>query len=441
MRAIQKCHRLSIIFFIKCIFLVIFFSKTVIADSNPISVQSLSLNDISYLWPVPKSADDVANLLNAATEIDGGAILSDEQFQQIISTAEKVAADSSSGMPKTIIFPNVTASDKKLKSRETWKVVGFRVDPSAPSTDPGVIKKFGSIPQIRLILQPITVSAKGDIEVYDFSLHLPFSYAHMDGSIFAPDKKKFSAIVFDLIELKKYLLQSSSPVSTDGPLQTHPGLTQNIKGFNDKVSSFLHKNLAQGNLNLISFMGLAPRPEPWVFFPMTLGINNQPKAQMLFVLDSKRPASPPINGKNTNVDGSIGVTTAPLFLRDAGSKLNEPAINGHASPLNSDIPDIIANPTLSNVLNTDCVSCHSETTRRFALNIVSGKKYAYSAPKIESLVLPVLLPKSIWNLRNFGWFSESPIDTSSPFISIRAANETYDALEYIKTNYSDINLK
>ena len=162
---------------------------------------------------------------------------------------------------------------------------------------------------------------------------------------------------------------------------------------------------------------------------------------MLFALDYNRPARPPINGANTNVDGTLGVSTAPLFLRGAASTLNNPAISGHASPLNSDIPDIIANPDLSSVLNTDCVSCHSETTRRFSLNISSGKKYAYPTPKIEDLVLPTLLPKNIWNLRNFGWFRESPIDAASPFISIRTANETYDALDYLKKNYQEVNVK
>src|SRR6185295_4375672 len=97
--------------------------------------------------------------------------------------------------------------------RSTWKIVGFRVDPSAPGTAPQLIAVFGSLPQIRLIAQPVTVDPKGNPRVHDYTAHLVFNYAAeirppaIPGGppVFVPDKAKFAEIVADIRDIKLFL--------------------------------------------------------------------------------------------------------------------------------------------------------------------------------------------------------------------------------------------
>ena len=50
---------------------------------------------------------------------------------------------------------------------------------SAPTQAPGghasIVGKFGSTPQLRLIVQPVTVDG-GQVKVHDFTAHLVYSY-------------------------------------------------------------------------------------------------------------------------------------------------------------------------------------------------------------------------------------------------------------------------
>lgn len=403
--------------------------QSVIAAPSELGIADLSANDVSYLWPVPTSATDVNKLLNATTVVGNTSIWPEASFNAVIDMAlNKVVAKGSSGVNKRIAF-NASA----LSQRETWKLVGFRVDPSAPSTSPVVISNFGSIPQIRLIMQPITFDSNG-ITVHDFTAHIPFNYTLNAKTPFEPNKAAFTEILNDLVALKSFLLQASTPVSTDGLLRVNPGLASDTPGFATKVEDFLAKHLDKGVVTVVAFMGLAPRPEPWVFFSTSL-MPRQTAAstpQILFLLDTRRPAGPPIGGPNMNLGDGVGVSTEVLFQPGAINKLTQPAIPDRHSPLLNEIPNIIANPDMSNVLNTDCVSCHSETTRRSILKIGNITGYQYSA---ISGVDPEMLPTTNWNVRNFGWFARDILTPAKPSISTRTSNETADVLKFIKAFY------
>lgn len=401
-------------------------------DNEELVSPTLSLTDISVLWPVPTSADEVNALLKATTKIAGGSILPEAAFEAVIDMAlNQVIAEDSFGNKKKIQF-----ASPALKNRDNWKVVGFRIDPSAPSTNKLSIKNIGSLPQIRLVLQPVTVSGSGRVTVHDFAMHLPFSFVLNSEAPFKPDKLLFTSIVNDLHHLKRFLLHSDPKVSTDGELRVHPGLSNNVSGFAEEVEAFLSRHLGRGELTLVAFMGLAPRPEPWVFFDMLLSPlqTKVSKSQILFLLDTRRPVGPPVRGSNTNLGPKIGVSTAILFKPGAERKLQDRVTAGQESPLVKDIPDIIANPLYSNAVNTGCVSCHSETTRRHILKIGPSNEYAYK-PEMKSKVQKQLLPTTVWNLRNFGWFAENVFKKPAEFISIRTANETVNALEFIHEHY------
>jgi len=425
-----KLNQRSFIYCIFCVTLSISAPiQSVIAAPAELGIADLSASDISYLWPVPTSATEVDKLLDATTVVGKTSIWPEESFNAVIDMAlNKVVAENSFGDKKRIAF-NTNA----LNQRETWKVVGFRVDPSAPSTNPVVISSFGSIPQIRLIMQPITMNTNRII-VHDFTAHLPFNYTLNAKMPFEPNKMAFTEILNDLVALKSFLLQASTAVSTDGLLRVNPGLASDVPNFAAKVEGFLAKHLDKGVVTTVAFMGLAPRPEPWVFFSTNLVSpkTTAPNSQILFMMDTSRPASPPIGGPNKNLGGGAGVSTAVLFQPGASNKLMQPAIPNRLSPLVNEIPNIIANPEMSNVLNTDCVSCHSETTRRSILDIDNVTGFQYSA---ISGVDPALLPTRAWNVRNFGWFTPDIMTPTRPTITMRTSNETADALKFIRTHY------
>ena len=402
------------------------------AAENELTIQDLSVTDISILWPTPTSEAEIDNLLNATTAVGNTTIWPEDSFEAVLdfATTNVVATDSFNGDHQ------ITIMNDALKQRETWKVVGIRVDPSAPSTDPAVIDSFGSIPQIRLIMQPVTFD-NGRVRVHDFTAHLPFNYVLNAAAPYQPDRDTFRDILNDVLELKKFLLQSPERISTDGVLRVNPGLSNNVTGFTEKIEAFLSKHLSPKRVPFVAFMGIpSPSPEPWMFFDMTLLPSVQTgagEAQILFFQDTRRIAGPPLpgpplNGSTSNL-GDAGVSTAVLFQ---GVDLTQPAIPGRASPLVNEIPNIIANPSYSNVLNTDCVSCHSETTRRHDLGIANITGFQYPN---DSGVQEDLLPTFRYNVRNFGWFQQSLLVDAKPHITWRTANESAAALQYVKENY------
>lgn len=383
----------------------------------------LSVNDISYLWPVPNTRAEVDML------IDGESVWPNPSFEAVLNMALGVRVKDGGGTTRKITFP----TSARFEDRTNWKLVGFRVDPSAPSTDPAWINRLGSIPQIRLIMQPVTVTSNGVI-VHDFTAHLAFNYVLNSTPPFEPDRAKFAAVLDDLLELKSFLLAANPPVSTEGELNVNPGLEQNVPGFSARVEDFLQKHLANLSPNIVSFMGVSsPKPEPWIFFAWDPNTPEPLGTVMLFPAITVREGSVTPVPKNSNLQPKppIGVSTAVLFRSEPN--LDGPAVPGKTEPLIKDIPDIIANPTKSNVFNTDCVSCHSETTRRKILNI-PPTKYQYELPEGIPGVKPSLLPITNYNVRNFGWYQ---LGISPPRLSVtmRTSNETADALEFIRKEY------
>jgi hypothetical protein len=134
-----------------------------------------------------------------------------------------------------------------------------------------------------------------------------------------------------------------------------------------------------------------------------------------------------------NIDVSKGASTAPLFPADAASKLDTPLFDGVPRPTHRDIPDIIANPQRATFFNTDCVSCHTESSRRKELNIqVADNEIRFVRPAGTSGVDESLLPQDEWNVRNFGWF---PLGGTVSTVTLRTANEAAESADYINREY------
>jgi hypothetical protein len=395
---------------------------------------ALDVQDISFLWPVPETKADVDSLIGATDDMGNGETLFPAAIMTtLLTTAETMGGSIPSGKQFMIQF-----TPAELREPSSWKVAGIRVDGSAPGSHQSSIANFGSRPQIRLILQPITVR-DNKAEVHDFAAHLVYDFILPDpngSQRGVPDRAKFKAIVRELAGIKAEL--QAAGVSTAGPLGVHPGFRHDRRALTERLRTLLRNHLPGGTVNTVAFMGVE-RPEPWMFFLMAKNAGGsfeavpvrsigQSKLQLLSFLGGTAIVPAP----TTSTFGSQGVSTTSLF--DAGQDLGQPvfptATDARIQSIRfQDIPAIIANPEISNVINTDCVSCHTETTRRAIRGIVSTSAFEYQLPERISGVDTAVLPTLIWNVRNFGWFKNAAT------VVRRTANEAAESVDYINKEY------
>ncbi len=421
-------------------------------DAAP-STKRLDVCDVSILWPAPKTAADVASLISVVEKLDGDSstIWPDAVFRKVLATAQGVTVTGSGiGVPVRQIKFRDQFQDlqETFETPVNWKIAGIRIDPSAPGCSSRIIQLFGSRPQIRLIVQPVTVDG-ARVTVHDVTAHLVFDFA--SGSEPAvlqglpprsiPDREKFKAILDDLAALK-----ADAGVSTGGALGVHPALRNDAPAFAEKVKGFLKKHLAAERLNAVAFMGL-DAPEPWIFFAMARqdGVFSHAShpslpprsAQMLSFRDGDHVTPRP---SNSTFGKGLGVSTAQLF--DLPLNLDAAALPGPIPPglpavAHRDVPDIIANPGLSHFFNTDCLSCHSESTRRQALGLHDAvSPFQFKRPTGISGVDGGVLARQRWNVRNFGWFPDflnggAVVES----VSMRTANEAAESAEFINREY------
>ena len=399
------------------------------------------VNDVSFLWPVARTKAEAEALIAMDEKLPNGEnVWSADLFTQVVTAAEKIETKASDERVVHIGFPDPAA----FKDAHTWKVVGIRVNPSALGITDDSIKQFGSLPGIRLIVQPVTLA--GDVaKPHDFAAHLAFMFLlpRPDGKRFPalPDETAFKEIVDDLTKIKALVEASHAPTAEEREMGVHPGFKL-VPDFGKRLRDFVFKHVSRQHLFAISFMGLE-RPEPWIFFPVrsqTDGTFLPGEGQML----TFRGGSPVFPAKAGEV------STALLFDKDDDDDAVKARLSDRAFPATTnpelkelkvgEVADRIANPKFHHTLNTDCVSCHTETTRRQDLKLpAAAAEIAYRRPDGISGVAKSVLPKDKWNVRNFGWglnfFEPDPSKKFAPTVSQRAANEAADSAQFINQHY------
>jgi hypothetical protein len=423
----------------------------------------LSADDVSWLFPTPTKAEDLASLISMAdltvpnpqdpTKRD--RVWSDAAFAQFLGIAAGPTA-LVAGTSDRIGLPD------EVKSIEAWHVAGVRIDPGAPGLSDAIIKQYGQSPQIRLIVQPVTKNADGTLNVHDITAHLIFSFvtgaeAPAQPGCFPraiPDMAAFSEIVADVADLRTRLSKGElggSKVSTSGkPLSVHPGLVDPATAGNVRaeMKAILERHLSSPRLGAMAIMGLPKdADEPWIFLSMGFvppgavpqlpnggfvpvhgpTLDGHQFAQLLNPAGSSPRVVPTPHTNNLNpitcvnaaapggdpaVAKRHGVATADIFPDPPKSA------NNTARILN--VLNVIADPTKSHFFNTDCISCHTETRR--AMELLTPK----DMPKINAAPLP----NGPWNVRNFGW---SPLVEGDQHgtVSRRTAAETMAVVNFI----------
>ena len=228
-------------------------SLTAVLMSGANAQPKLDLNDVSWLWPAPRSELDLESIIAVADlkSGDGQSVWLDKHFQDLLSAIDN-------GL--TEVEGNQVQFGPELRDKSVWRVAGMRVDPCAPgcSLVPSPIGKQQT--QIRLIVQPVT----GGVMVHDVAVHLVYSW--VDGA--GRDDEKFRAILADLDALKIMSAEIGAPTSGK-PLGVHPGLLVDDAEFHISIKAFLDKHLTAAQLDSIALMGIQSGIEPWFFLALT----------------------------------------------------------------------------------------------------------------------------------------------------------------------------
>jgi hypothetical protein len=264
----------------------------------------------------------------------------------------------------------------------------------------------------------------------------------------------FKAIVADLVALRDRLKNGQPSVATTRPLGIHPGLNNTNTAVNtrNEMKALLERHLSSKRLTLMTVTALsAGLSSSWIFLP----IFNVPPG-----IDPSRPdggfvpmRGPALDGHNyaqlfnaaanqykvvpapyTNnrgrrtckhaalpipgppIDDRSGADTALLLMNDGEVTSDE-----EKKKILKTI-DTLVDPDASHMLNTDCVSCHTET--RIGIDLLKNDSH------IKEDVDKLLLPDHIWNVRGLGWFPRRT-GPAQPTLSHRVGKETFAVLRFI----------
>ena len=140
--------------------------------AQPPTPRPLAANDVSILFPAPRNAKDLANLIPLSTlngPAGSGRVWSDADFNRFLAIAEDPAVQVAGGLPRFDCPP------KSSRSTPGSSPASASI-PGAPGLSKEIIEQYGQQPQIRFIAQPVTQSG-GTFQVHDIAAHLIFSYS------------------------------------------------------------------------------------------------------------------------------------------------------------------------------------------------------------------------------------------------------------------------
>ncbi|MCA2959365.1 MAG: hypothetical protein IOD12_03875, partial [Silvanigrellales bacterium] len=273
--------------------------------SNPLF--SLDVNDVSFLFPLPKNVSQIDSLFPLTFSTRSGPLVEKALFQDIVQKADYKSDVTGTRLRSGVVFsgrrrelrqnfvgPRGTQSFSpgpfSFDDMAKWRIVGFRFDPCSPRIDADRMQKdlvvlpssfegndFCST-QIRLIAQPLLTvgedfmsetdvgmpgvamqpsdADKEKMQAGDYALHL----------VYEVGQNKAKEIASSLLEIKS----ACGGLSEGLPLGVHPCLrSASIQktrkdALMQSIGDIL-KNHAT-NLAAVAVMGTELSQEPWVFY-------------------------------------------------------------------------------------------------------------------------------------------------------------------------------
>ena len=426
--------------------------------SKPKPVQPLSANDVSWLFPAPTQAADLANLIavrdittpNPQDPTKRDPVWSDAAFKQFLDIVDSQFSQVVAGTQAKITLP------QPAQTPEAWFVAGIRIDAGAPGFSPEIRAEFGQLPEIRLIIQPIIKNPDGSPKVLDIAGHLIFDFVILPPPPaptdcfprFQPDMDNFNSVVADVVALRTKLstgqLGGHAVSTADAQFGVHPGLADpaTANSLRNEMLALLERHLksqGSGSLGSMAIAGLpAGAPAPWIFLSLlgdhaghfgpahgpTLDGNLQ-FAQMLNAANVNPRVVPEPRTNNLNPitckNAAVSPTSLPVSQRSGVATAAVFVTPPPSADQTKQILDTIADPTKSFFFNTDCISCHTET--RLTMDLPNFK----GIPGIN----PNVLHDDPWDVRNFGWGNTKA--GMQPTVTRRTANETAAVVSFINS--------
>ena len=441
--------------------LVLSAHNPVLADppAPPAAPTTFSPDDVSWLFPAPVKAQDFNNLI-AVKDLTAPDPAAPSKVVSVWSVFPKFVevvtgpAGQVEGTQDRITFPT------EVQKIDAWFVAGVRIDPGAPGLSHDIVSQFGQSPQIRLIVQPVTKASDGSPIVHDIAVHLIFSFSSVSApqpGCFppaVPDQARLKSIVADVADLKRKLAggQFGVAVATDGlALGVHPGLANastNV-ALMKAMKAFLLRQLPAGQLNAMAIISVPdPAPKPWIFLSLLNSpafggvvpvhgptLNGKQFAQELRAGNDSAPRVFPVPSPNNLSPMTCKSAALPPFVDNPPIKSRKGHVTAEifAAPNMSaadtqQILNLVADPDRSHFFNTDCVSCHTETT------LVKSRHLSIPMP-----IDPNVIADGSWDVRNFGWTATEGPTPSKASVTRRAANETIEVVKFINTSLNGKN--
>jgi len=370
-------------------------------NAGDISRETLNINDVSILFPLPKQRN--VDLLKLDDVGFGGQLLTKSVYDNVVGTLIGTITEN--------LYPKI-------------RIVSLRIDPCFESMDLGSEK---CIKQIRIVGQPTVIDpGTANTTTLDGAIHLFYELT----------QNQFNQIIEGLKKLKKEVALDYS----DTPLSVHPAMeAQGLEGsFYSGLKPLLLKNIGDQNLVKITFMRRGTAGDAWEFGgydrtkngdfkPFTIpviGIENEFfSTRSMGVLGQR--LIPRESTLGANIRGHFPVK----FLRTSRIENlnNEEFLLGLQKLLR------IENPTKFNSGTVDCVSCHvAGHTLKYVEN--------YSGISTENDINRFNIPESVngklmdqtqsfpKSLRAFGYF----LDLRA--ISQRTVNDSAVVVDFLNKN-------
>jgi len=351
------------------------------------------MNDATIVYPLPRSAGEMNQLLAPQEAGPGGALLPLKYWQRI---------------------PSINQGEHSARTYRNLRLVAVRIDPC--------FKFRGDcLPQLRFVWQPIDNAVYGSaspygLETKDAAVHTFYTLQPDDFRRFVSDYQQ---------------LRSSMPmVRADTPLQVHPLMQKQGLGgaFSRGFRQLLLNYCGEQNMWRVTSMSTLVGGDKWEFRGFNI-VDGKPveiviprtgnaRAQSFFVsLVSDREYR---NGLIS--PAPLGEDNLNLILRDSR------AINARDADTLKGLGASVArieNPAIHSPETMDCVSCHSTQVAGALLfgNVpwlsrdpqITRHAFRSSSPLLQSLATTRNIPRVF---RALGYFEKTPV------VSRRVINET-----------------
>ena len=363
------------------------------------------MNDATIVYPLPRSAGEMNQLLAPQDAGRGGVLLPLKYWQRV---------------------PSINQGEHSTRTYRNLRLVAARIDPC--------FKFRGDcLPQIRFVWQPIDKAVYGSISPY--GLEAKDAAVH---TFYTLESGEFRRFISEYRQLK----ESMANVRADAPLQVHPVmLKQGLGGpFSQGLRELLLKYCGEQNLWRVTSMSTLVGGDKWEFRGFNV-VNGKPleiviprtgnaRAQSFFV--SLASDSEYRNGRIS--PAPLGEDNLNLILRD--SRAIEARDADTLKGLGASVARI-ENPAIHTPETMDCVSCHSTQVAGALLfgNVpwlsrdpeITRHAFRSSSPLLQSIATTRNIPRVF---RALGYFEKTPV------LSRRVINETAVVVSQLNEGFS-----